>query len=153
MRFDDFIPGAVFRAGPREVTEEEVIEFARRYDPQPFHVDRAAATASRWGGLIASGWMTCGVAMELAVRHVLEGSDSIGSPGIEQLKWEAPVRPGDRLKLCITVLESRISSSGTLGIVRWRWELTNHNEVRVLDLIATSFFNAPKAEATVQSLC
>ena len=143
MTFDDFKPGAVFRAGPREVSEEEIIDFARRYDPQPFHVDRAAAAASRWGGLISSGWMTCGVAMELAVRHVLEGSGSIGSPGIETLKWEAPVRPGDRLRLCLTVLDSRISSSGMLGIVRWRWELSNQNEVRVLDLIATSFFEPP----------
>lgn len=143
MRFEDFKPGAVFRAGPREVSEEEIVEFARRYDPQPFHVDRAAAQASRWGGLISSGWMTCGVAMELAVRHVLEGSGSIGSPGLESLKWEAPVRPGDRLSLCLTVLDSRMSSSGTLGIVRWRWELANQNGVRVLDLIATSFFEPP----------
>ena len=143
MRFDEFKPGAVFRAGPREVSEQEIVEFARRYDPQPFHVDRAAAQASRWGGLISSGWMTCGVAMELAVRHVLEGSGSIGSPGLETLKWEAPVRPGDRLSLCLTVLDSRMSSSGTLGIVRWRWELTNQDAVRVLDLIATSFFEPP----------
>lgn len=143
MRFDDFKPGAVFRAGPREVSEQEIVEFARRYDPQPFHVDREAAQASRWGGLISSGWMTCGIAMELAVRHVLEGSGSIGSPGIETLKWEAPVRPGDRLSLCLTVLDSRMSSSGSLGIVRWRWELTNQNAVRVLDLIATSFFEPP----------
>jgi acyl dehydratase len=68
--------------------------------------------------------MTCLIAMELAVSAVLAGSNSIGSPGIEQLQWETPVRPGDSLRLCITVLESRISSSGAVGIVRWRWELT-----------------------------
>ena len=63
MRFADFIPGKVLRAGPREVSEEEIIEFARRYDPQPFHIDPRAASSSRWGGLISSGWLTCCIAM------------------------------------------------------------------------------------------
>ncbi len=143
MRFEDFIPGAVFRAGPREVSEEEIVEFARRYDPQPFHIDPQTASSSRWGGLISSGWLTCCVAMELAVRSVLDGSGSIGSPGIDELRWEKPVRPGDRLELCVTVLSSRISSSGTTGIVRWRWEVGNQSGVRVLALIATSFFEVP----------
>jgi acyl dehydratase len=139
--FEEITPGAVFRAGPRSVTELEIIEFARRYDPQFFHIDPARAAASRWGGVIASGWMTCGIAMELAVRGVLSDSNSIGSPGIEQLQWEKPVRPADSLSLCITVLETRISSSGALGVVRWRWELTNQDQARVLDLIATSLFD------------
>jgi acyl dehydratase len=139
-KFADFVPGAVFRAGPRPVTEEEIIEFARRYDPQPFHIDKQRAAASRWGGVISSGWMTCSIGMELAVR-VLDGADSIGSPGVEQLQWEKPVRPGDVLSLCITVLESRVSSSGSVGVVRWRWELTNQTGVRVLNLVATSLFD------------
>jgi acyl dehydratase len=139
-KFADFIPGAVFRVGPRTVTEEEIVEFARRYDPQPFHIDKQRAAAGRWGGLISSGWLTCSVGMELAVR-VLDGAGSIGSPGVEQLQWESPVRPGDVLSLCITVLESRISSSGSVGVVRWRWELTNQTGVRVLNLIATSLFD------------
>jgi acyl dehydratase len=143
MKFEQLTAGAVFRAGEHEVTEEEIIDFARRYDPQPFHIDRALAAASRWGGVISSGWMTCGIAMRLAVDHLFEGSNSIGSPGVEQLQWENPVRPGDRLRLCATVLESRISSSGKVGIVRWRWELTNQSGARVLNLVATSFFDAP----------
>jgi acyl dehydratase len=143
MRFADFIPGKVLRAGPREVSEEEIIEFARRYDPQPFHIDPRAASSSRWGGLISSGWLTCCIAMELAVRSVLDGSESIGSPGIDELRWEKPVRPGDRLELCMTVLESRISSSATTGIVRWRWEVSNQSGARVLALLATSFVEVP----------
>jgi len=139
--FKEITPGAVFRAGPRSVTELEIIEFARRYDPQFFHIDPARAAASRWGGVIASGWMTCSIAMELAVREVLADSNSIGSPGIKQLQWEKPVRPGDSLSLCITVLETRISSSGAVGVVRWRWELTNQDPMRVLSLIATSLFD------------
>lgn len=139
--FEEFTVGAVFHAGPREITEQEIIEFALRYDPQPFHIDPALAAKSRWGGIISSGWMTCGVAMELAVRSVLAGSKSIGSPGIQELQWEKPVRPGDRLSLCLTVLERRLSSSGAVGIVRWRWELSNQLGVRVLNLVATSLFD------------
>ncbi|HUX72298.1 MAG TPA: MaoC family dehydratase [Steroidobacteraceae bacterium] len=145
MKFRDFVAEARFLAGPREVGEEEMIEFARRYDPQPFHVDPERAAASRWGGLIASGWLTCAIAMQLAVEGILAGSESIGSPGIDELRWEKPVRPGDRLILSVTVLESRVSSSGKTGIVRWRWELHNQREERVLSLLASSFFEMSMA--------
>jgi len=141
MRFEEFTAGTVLRAGPRAVTATEIVEFARRYDPQPFHVDPERAAASRWGGLIASGWMTCGIAMELAVRHVLDGSQSIGSPGLDELRWENPVRPGDELSLALTILESKVSSSGRTGIVRWRWDLYNQSGARVLGLVATSLFD------------
>jgi acyl dehydratase len=141
MRFEQFAVATVFRAGPRAVTADEIVEFARRYDPQPFHVDRDRATAGRWGGLIASGWMTCGIAMELAVRHVLDGSNSIGSPGLDELRWENPVRPDDQLTLTLTVIESKLSSSRRTGIVRWRWELHNQNGDRVLSLVATNLFD------------
>ncbi|MBS0393926.1 MAG: MaoC family dehydratase [Proteobacteria bacterium] len=141
MRFVQLIPGAVITAGPREVTEPEIVEFARRYDPQPFHVDRERAAASRWGGLIGSGWLTCGIAMDLAVRHILDGSESIGSPGLDELRWENPVRPGDSLTLTVTVLDSKVSASGRTGVVRWRWELHNQRAERTLCLIATSLFD------------
>ena len=141
MRFEQLTTGSTFHAGPREVTEQEIIEFARRYDPQPFHIDGEFAAATSWGGLIASGWMTCGIAMELTVNLILKDSDSIGSPGVEDLRWENPVRPGDRLMLAITVLESRVSASRPMGIVRWRWELTNQANKRVLHLTATSLFD------------
>jgi acyl dehydratase len=140
VRFTELVPGRTIRVGSREVTAEEIIAFATRYDPQPFHLDATAAAASRWGGLIASGWMTCGIAMELVAREILAGSESMGSPGVERIEWPAPVRPGDRLSLTVTVLESRISSSGRVGILRWQWELNNQLEALVLRLVGTSFF-------------
>lgn len=145
MRFADFHEGQVIDAGRQRVDEAEILEFASRYDPQPFHVDRAAASATRWGGLIASGWHTCGIAMSLAARNVLNGSESFGSPGIDELRWEAPVRPGDELRLTITVVSTRVSSSGTYGILRWRWELVNQTETRVLSLVATSLFDVARS--------
>jgi acyl dehydratase len=140
MKFSELTEGLVIESEEREVTEAEIIEFAKRYDPQPFHIDPAFAKASRWGGLIASGWMTCSMAMDLVVRRVLADSESIGSPGVEQLEWLRPVRPGDRLRVTATVLEHRISKSGGTGVVRWRWEMRNQNEVIVLRLTATSLF-------------
>ena len=147
MRFDQLVRGMALRAGPRLITEDEIIEFARRYDPQPFHIDRGRASTSRWGGLIASGWMTCCVAMDLAVRHILDGSESVGSPGLEELSWENPVRPGHELTLTVTVLESKVSGSGRTGIVRWRWELHNKHAQRVLGLVATNLFDISGAAA------
>jgi acyl dehydratase len=140
MRFEQFKAGMVIDGGRRAVSESEIIEFASRYDPQWFHTDPARAQQSRWNGLISSGWMTCAVAMELAVKNVLADSESIGSPGVEQLKWPNPVRPGDEVALRIEVLESRVSRSGAVGVVRWRWLLTTQVGATVLDLVATSLF-------------
>ena len=122
------------------MSEREIIAFARQYDPQPFHVDPVRAKASRWGGLIASGWMTCSIAMELVVRGIFEGSEAYGSPGVESIEWPHPVRPGDVLRLKATVTESRVSSSGRTGIVRIRWELVNQHDVLVLRLVGTTLF-------------
>lgn len=140
MKFQDFQPGKVLHGGRRAVTEEEIIEFAQRYDPQWFHTDPVRAAASRWKGLISSGWLTCALAMRLAVDSVLADSESIGSPGIEQLKWLNPVRPGDVLELRMEVLEARVSKSGAVGIVKWRWDLTSGEGTPVLELTATSLF-------------
>ena len=140
MRFEQIQAGMIINGGRRAVTEGEIIEFASRYDPQWFHLDPARAQKSRWKGLISSGWMTCSIAMDLAVKSVLGDSESIGSPGIEQLKWPNPVRPGDELELRIEVMETRLSRSGSVGIVKWRWVLTTQAAVPVLDLIATSLF-------------
>jgi acyl dehydratase len=140
MQFAQIAAGMVIDGGRRKVTEAEIIEFAKRYDPQWFHTDPARAARSRWKGLICSGWMTCSVAMELAVKSVLADSESIGSPGIEQIKWLNPVRPDDELALRIEVLETRTSRSGAMGIVKWRWLLTTQAGALVLDLVATSLF-------------
>jgi acyl dehydratase len=140
MRFEQIQSGMVIDAGHRVVTEAEIIEFAKRYDPQWFHTDPLRAAESRWKGLIASGWLTCSIAMELAVKNVLADSESIGSPGIEQLKWLQPVRPGDQLSLRIEVIDTRPSRSGTVGIVKWRWIVTTQPGVPVLEMTATSLF-------------
>jgi acyl dehydratase len=141
MKFAELRPGMVFGAGRRgPLTEQEIIDFATRYDPQWFHTDPVRAAGSRWQGLIASGWHTCSIAMQLLVTHVLSGSESIGSPGLEQVRWPNPLRPGDVVELQVEVLETRLSSSGKMGIVRWRWLLTTQTGAPVLDLVGTSLF-------------
>ena len=141
MRFVDFSPGTVIETPTRRVDSAEIVEFATRYDPQWFHVDATRAAAGRWNGLIASGWLTCSIAMELAVEAALAGSESFGSPGIDELRWLEPVRPGDELRLRIEVLESRRSSTGRTGIVRWQWRLLNQSNRPVVEMIATSLFD------------
>ena len=142
MRFADFQAGLVIKAGPVELTEAELLAFARAYDPQWFHTDPAAAAQGRFGGLIASGWQTCGIAMRLVADAALAGSESFASPGLAYVKWPHPVRPDDKLTLRATVLATRrASSKPTLGILRWRWQLFNGGGDEVLDLEATSLFN------------
>lgn len=141
LQFSQIKEGDFLFAGKRIVSAEEIVEFARRYDPQPFHIDAQWAANSRWKGLIASGWHTCSIAMALCVATILRGSSSIGSPGITDLRWPSPVRAGDELTLNIRVLEARISRSGGTGIIRWRWEMTNQTGHSVLDLTATSLFD------------
>jgi len=141
MKFHELTAGSVIETDARTITEAEIVEFAKRYDPQPFHTDPDYAATSRWGGLIASGWMTCSVAMELVVRRVLADSESIGSPGVEALEWLRPVRPGDALRVLISVLESRKSKSGTTGVVRWRWDVRNQADESVARLTAVSLFD------------
>lgn len=142
MKFADFHVGQVIEAGPRRVEEEEILRFAEAYDPQWFHVDREKARLGPYGGLIASGWHTCAIAMRLSVDAVLAGSDTVGSPGVAYIKWLNPVRPGDSLTLRAEVLETRRSSSKpNLGIMRWRWRLFNQHGQEVLESEATSLFD------------
>lgn len=142
MNFDEFQPGQTLVYGPATVSEAEILAFAHAYDPQWFHADPVRAQKGRWNGLIASGWQTCGIAMRLAVTGALDGSESFGSPGLEYLKWQAPVRPGDGLTLHAEVLDARRSErQPSLGILRWRWRLVNQDGVPVLELVATSLFD------------
>jgi len=146
MTFDEFHAGQVLTYGPATLSQDEMLAFARAYDPQWFHVDVERAKTSRWQGLIASGWQTCGVAMRLAAEGALRGSESFGSPGLDYLKWPAPVRAGDALTLFAEVLEVRRSErQPTLGILRWRWRLHNQHDVVVLELVANSFFDLATA--------
>ena len=142
MKFAEFQPGQHIEAGPYLVSEAELLQFARAYDPQWFHTDADAAAQGRFGGLIASGWHTCGIAMRLGADAALEGSESFASPGLAYVKWTHPVRPGDALRLRATVIETRRArSQPALGILRWRWQLFNQQGTEVLDLEATSLFD------------
>ena len=142
MKFADFHAGQHIVAGPVTLTEREIVDFARAWDPQWFHTDPVRAKSGRWKGVIASGWQTCAIAMKLAVETTLVGSESFGSPGLEYVKWPEAVRPGDALTLHADVLEARRSTSQpTLGVLRWRWRLLNQQGVLVLDLTATSLFD------------
>ncbi|HYA58906.1 MAG TPA: MaoC family dehydratase [Burkholderiaceae bacterium] len=142
MKFSEFQADQVLEAGPYLVTEAEILDFARAYDPQWFHIDPQAAAKGRFAGLIASGWHTCAIAMRLITDAALRGSESFGSPGVAYVRWRQPVRPGDRLSLRATVIETRRArSQPTLGILRWRWRLLNAGGEEVLDLEATSMFD------------
>jgi len=142
MKFAEFHAGQVIEAGPYELGEPELLAFAKAYDPQWFHTDPEAAARGRFGGLIASGWQTCGIAMKLAADKALAGSESFASPGLAYVKWSHPVRPGDTLWLRATVIETRRSArQHTLGLLRWRWQLFNQKGIEVLDLEATSLFD------------
>jgi acyl dehydratase len=126
LTFHDLIPGQTTILGSKTVSEEEILRFAKEFDPQPFHIDAAAAAVSPFGGLIASG-------MRLLVEGVLKNSTSMGSPGVEQIRWVKPVRPGDTLTVSVTVLESKPSTSRPdRGTVKIRTEATNQRGEQVM---------------------
>ena len=135
--FEDYTPGAVYEFGPITVEEADIIAFARQFDPQTMHVDPQKAKDGLFNGLIASGWHTAGLMMRLAVDHYLSSVASIASPGVDELRWNAPVRPGDQLKLRASVLESRPSATKSdRGMVISRLEAVNNDGVVVCSLKA-----------------
>jgi acyl dehydratase len=137
--FEDYVPGSVHEFGPILVEEEEVISFARRFDPQPFHTDPDAAKRSVFGGLIASGWHTAGLMMRLLADHYLSKVASLGSPGIDELRWLRPVRPGDELSVRVTVLEAnRSRSRPDRGVVISYIEVLNQGRKVVMTLKAVN---------------
>ncbi|WP_410670537.1 MaoC family dehydratase [Amycolatopsis sp. cmx-4-68] len=124
--FEDYVPGVTYDCGSVEVSEADILEFARHYDPQSFHVDPAAAAKGPFGGLIASGWHTASLMMRLYADHYLSAGSSLGSPGVDELRWPRPVRPDAVLRLRATVLEARLSrSKPDRGLVRTRVELVD----------------------------
>lgn len=138
---EDLEIGEVRRFGRYEVTRGEILEFGRRFDPQPFHVDAAAAERSPYGGLIASGWHTGSLWMRLYADAVLREADSRGSPGIEELRWRAPVRPGDTLTGTTTILDARPSGSDPdRGTVFTESVMTNQSGVVVMTMRARGLF-------------
>ena len=139
--WEDFELGRVREFGRCEVTREAVLEFAGRYDPQPFHLDDDAAAQSLFGRLAASGWHTCAMAMRMLCDGYLLDSASLGSPGIEKLTWPSPVYPGDVLSMRNTVLESRpLASRPEVGLVKSRNEVLNQHGQVVLSMEGFGFF-------------
>ncbi len=126
--FEDYRVGMVDEFGEVVVTAEEIVEFARRYDAQPMHADPESATRGAFGGLIASGWHTAAMVMRLLVEHYLSKVAALASPGIDELRWARPVRPGDMLRVRVTVTEARRSrSKPDRGLVRSLVEVLNQN--------------------------
>jgi acyl dehydratase len=133
--FENYVPGSVFEYGEVTVSEAEIIEFARRFDPQAMHVDPSAAARGRFDGLIASGWHTAAMVMRLLVDNFLPGRASLASPGIDELRWLRPVRPGDVLHIRVSVLEAtRSRSKPDRGIVRTLVEVLNQDAVVVMSM-------------------
>ncbi len=141
IHLEDLQPGQVHDLGRRTLSRDEIVAFAREWDPQAFHLDEQAAAASIYGGLIASGWHTVCVFMRLFADGLLSRAAALGSPGIEELRWLKPVRPGDTLAARLEVLEVRPSrSKPDRGIVRARSVVVNQNDEEVLTFVATLLF-------------
>ena len=135
---EDFEVGEKFDLGRYHVTREEIVDFAQKYDPFPFHVDEEFASKTVFGGIISSGWLTSLVWLRLMHKNLLENETVLGSPGHEEVKWPTPVRPDDQLEGTLEVLEQRVSSSRPdLGFVRYRATLTNQNDETVFDTTST----------------
>lgn len=146
--FEDIDVGQTYEHGERTVTRTEIIEFAERYDPQPFHVDETAARESMFGGLIASGWHTAAVCMRLLVDGVLSDWASMGARGVDEIRWLNPVRPGDTLSVHVAVVEKRPSESHPeRGYVTSELTGINHDDEDVLSLIGHIMVERRESEA------
>ena len=147
--FEDYVPGNVYEFGSMPVTESEIIEFGRRFDPQDFHVDPEKARATPYGGLIASGWHTGSLMMRMFADHYLSKASSLGSPGIDELRWPRPVRPGDTLSMRVTVLEARRSrTKPDRGIVTAFSEVLNQSGEVVMSIKAMTLIRCRDAAAS-----
>jgi acyl dehydratase len=139
--WEDLAPGRVFETATRTLSEEDIVRFAREYDPQTYHTDAEAAQHSPFGGLIASGWQTAAVGMRLMCDSYLLETSCVGSPGLEELRWLKPVRPGDTLRLRSTVIESTPSGKqANRGTVLFRWEILNQNGEVALSMLGRQLF-------------
>ena len=145
--FEDFTPGWTFENGPRTLTASEIIAFAREWDPQAYHTDEARARESPYGGLIASGWQTAGVAMRLMCDGYLLETSCVGSPGIDELRFLKPVRPGDALRFRSTVVDATPSrTKPNRGTVTFRWEIVNQHGEAALSMLGKQLFLRRPAE-------
>ena len=148
--FEDFSEGQVFELGEDHVSEEEILTFARRFDPQSFHIDPEAARSSLYGGIIASGWQTSSIYMGLMVRGLLQDSSSLGSAGIDELRWLKPVRPGDTLRARLTITSVKPSAKHAgRGTVFTLGELFNQAGERVMFVRSSGMFARQPPQSTL----
>ena len=139
--WEDFPVDSVREFGATRVSREAVLAFAAEFDPQPFHLDDAAAEASLFGRLSASGWHTCAMTMRMMCDDYLLDAASLGSPGVDNLRWLKPVYPGDTLSVRLTILESRpMASRPTVGLLRSRWEVRNQQGEAVMTMEGWGMF-------------
>ena len=149
LYFEDFPPGDVRESPPRTITREEMVEFARQYDPQPFHLDDEDAKKTIYGGIIGSGWLTVSVMMRLLWDTMLKDTVSLGSPGSDEIRWLKPVRPGDTLRARFTVVEAIPSrSKPDRGVVKTFTEILNQHEEIVMTMRGLGMFGRRPAAAT-----
>ncbi|MDI3421535.1 MaoC family dehydratase [Streptomyces luteolus] len=139
--FEDYVPGSTYTFGRITLTEEEILDFARRFDPQSIHTDPEAAEHGPFKGLIASGWHTSAVMMRLYADHFVSRHASLASPGVDELRWVQPVRPGDALAIRTTILDARVSrSKPDRGLVHTRVEVLDQRDEIVFTLTAMNLF-------------
>lgn len=139
--FEDFQVGEVLEGGSHVMEREAIITFAKQFDPQPFHIDEEAARRSHFGGIIASGWHTASACHRMLVENALKDSASMGSPGLDELRWLKPVRPGDTLSLRVEILETTPSrSKPDRGAIRFRLEARTQKGEVVMTELATALF-------------
>lgn len=144
--WEDFPVGDKRHAGPVLVTEEQIIDFARKFDPQDFHIDAELAKQSRFGTLIASGWHICALSMRLVCDGFVLETAGLGSPGVDKIRWKQPVRPGDSLSLAALVLGARRSESRPeVGLVHWHWDITNQLGQSVAEIESTGMIRCRSA--------
>ena len=147
---EDYVEGAVHEMGPIAISAEEIIRFGRQFDPQVFHTDPEKAQDTVYGGLIASGWHTCALFMRLFVEHYLPDQASLGSPGVDELRWIKPVRPGDELTLRVTVRKIKPSrSKPDRGVLFSFCEMVNQNDEVVATMMAMNLVRYRKATGRI----
>ena len=127
--FEDFTPGEAIELGSHTITKDEIIAFARQFDPQPFHLDEEAAKATMYGGLLASGWHTGSITMRLLYDGLIKDTISLGSPGLDEIRWIKPVRPGDQLVIEIEMSKSRGKIAKANGVCKVAGEVVSEAEV------------------------
>ena len=141
LHWEDFQPGAVSVYGPRRVTREEIVAFAAEFDPQPMHLDEAAASATMLGGLGASGWHMCCLFMRIIADGFVLNSTSMGGPGVEEVRWLAPLRSGTQIRVRATVVEARASKSRReMGLVKFSYEMLDDAGAPLMLLTTTQMF-------------